>query len=135
MKRNTNQHIEEALAGIERIAEGLPKGKADRIAIRCYRIRQELEKAQNASTYPETVDPPFEGPDVRNAMDKRLKDKDRVLAVLESGDTITSAQAIKMGILRLGARIWDLRNAGHKIETRLVKTAGGDRIAEYRLIA
>lgn len=135
MKRNTNKHIEEALADIKRFSAGLPAGKVNCILNRCDRIRLELKKAAEAGTYPETVEPAFAGNDVRNAMDKRIRDKERVLSILQGGDTITSAEAFDMGIGRLSARIWDLRHAGHNIETRLVKTASGDRIAEYRLIA
>lgn len=39
----------------------------------------------------------------------------------------------EIGCFRLGARVWDLKAAGHEIESRLVTTANGKRIAVYTL--
>lgn len=51
-------------------------------------------------------------------------------------DPLTSWQ--ELGVYRLGARIWDLRQAGHAIvkETKEVTNRWGEscRVAEYRLV-
>ena len=58
----------------------------------------------------------------------------RILTHLRRGP-ITPLQALdKYGCLRLAARINDLRDRGHKIETEIVK-AGDKRYARYRLKA
>lgn len=38
-------------------------------------------------------------------------------------------------IMRLGARIYDLRKQGHVIESRPVQTTGGAFVSEYRLVS
>ena len=91
------------------------------------------ETARGADVRP-VADPPYEGDDVKKAMDKRITDRDAIRAILEEGKPVTTAMAVEMGCLRLSARIWELRhNYGLKIETHLVRTQGGDRVAEYRL--
>lgn len=53
---------------------------------------------------------------------------------LKQGNSITPLEALqKFGCFRLGARIADLRNAGYKIETKMVEQ-NGKRFAQYRLI-
>lgn len=53
---------------------------------------------------------------------------------LESGRSITPLEALRLyGCFRLGARIWDLRDAGLDIETTIVEV-GGKRFASYRLV-
>jgi Helix-turn-helix domain len=43
----------------------------------------------------------------------------RVLEHLKTGQQLTQFEAIKdLGILRLSARIWDLKCEGHKIESK-----------------
>ena len=64
---------------------------------------------------------------------------ERVLKHLEKHGTITPMEAIKeLGIMRLGARIWDLKHDGHDIRRKMVtgKNRHGEtvRYAEYRLI-
>lgn len=45
----------------------------------------------------------------------------RVLAHLQSGQQLTQFEAIRdLGILRLSARIWDLKCEGHKITSKNV---------------
>ena len=61
-----------------------------------------------------------------------------ILQHLERCGSITPLEALnEYGCMRLGARIWDLKRAGHRIETRTVTrmTEGGEtkRFAEYRL--
>lgn len=53
--------------------------------------------------------------------------------ILESGGTITPLEALhKLGCLRLGARIYDLRKEGMAIITE-TKRSGKKKYAEYRL--
>ena len=64
---------------------------------------------------------------------------ERVLNYLETHETITPMEANKeLGIMRLGARIWDLRHDGHDIRRTMVsgKNRYGDQVAyaEYRLV-
>ena len=60
-----------------------------------------------------------------------------VLSALKRGP-ITALQALRdFGCMRLGARIWDLRQRGHRIACKLVTVptrAGRARVAQYRLI-
>jgi len=59
---------------------------------------------------------------------------DRILAHLRTGKTLTPLEALnRFGCLRLGARVYDLKAAGHDIRSRLVEVAGGKRVASYRL--
>jgi hypothetical protein len=62
----------------------------------------------------------------------RQSQKDKILTYLLSGKTLTPLDALKMfGCFRLGARIFDLRAAGYKIEN-----VGADEAnyAAYRLV-
>lgn len=64
-------------------------------------------------------------------MQKKLSKKDRVLAYLQTYGSITPKEAfIKFGLYRLGATIFELRQEGHDIETKL-ETKNGDRYARY----
>ena len=63
---------------------------------------------------------------------------DRILAHLRIA-TITPLEALKYaGCLRLGARIYDLRDAGHRIDTEMVTVTNNrgerKRVARYKLI-
>ena len=58
---------------------------------------------------------------------------DQVLAMLKKAP-LTSLGAIHiLNCLRLSARIYDLREMGHQIETVYVETHTGKRIARYTL--
>ena len=68
-----------------------------------------------------------------------MSDKDRLLAWLKSGRTITPLEAMnELGCYRLGARIWDLRREGYTIITTMVETKDRNgercRFARYRLV-
>jgi len=53
---------------------------------------------------------------------------------LKEGKTLTALEALKnFGTLRLAARIHDLKEQGHNVETRIVSTLSGKRIAQYSL--
>lgn len=60
-----------------------------------------------------------------------------ILGHLKSGKPITPLEALsKFGCFRLGARIHELKEAGHVIDKRMVKVKTRDgitRVAEYRL--
>lgn len=61
-----------------------------------------------------------------------MSQREAILDALEHGETLTPLDALKrFGCFRLGARIWDLKQAGHQIEMRLIETASGKRVAEY----
>jgi hypothetical protein len=58
-----------------------------------------------------------------------MTDKVRVLDYLEAHGSITPLEALnELGCYRLGARIWDLRNDGHTIDTTIEH--GTDRHGE-----
>ena len=57
----------------------------------------------------------------------------QILKALKKGARITPIDALnRFGCFRLGARITDLKKAGHKIKTRMV-SKGDKRFAEYSL--
>lgn len=67
-----------------------------------------------------------------------MKQTDRVLRYMRDFGSITPLQALgDLGVMRLGARIWDLRREGHHITRRMVsgKNRYGEATsyAEYRL--
>jgi hypothetical protein len=58
---------------------------------------------------------------------------DKILCYLSTGKPLTPLMALRrFGCLRLGARIYDLKEEGHKIRTRRVER-GDAYVAEYRL--
>jgi hypothetical protein len=62
-----------------------------------------------------------------------MTQKDRILNRLRTGEWLSVVEATKeMYILRLGARIFDLRAEGHNIIERKV---AGKSYSEYKLIA
>jgi uncharacterized small protein (DUF1192 family) len=63
----------------------------------------------------------------------RITQKRRVLGYLQLNKSITPLTALsRLGVMRLGARIWDLRKEGHVIESRLIKNRG-KHYARYSL--
>ena len=58
----------------------------------------------------------------------------QILSHLKAGRTLTSLNALHLfGTLRLAARIWDLRQLGHRVKTQKVALKGGKQIAAYYL--
>ncbi len=58
-----------------------------------------------------------------------------ILEHLKLGFEITPLEALRVfGCLRLGARIWELQRAGHRIESKFIKLPGGKHCASYRLV-
>lgn len=67
-----------------------------------------------------------------------MNQTDRVLRYMQDFGTITPLQALgDLGVMRLGARIYDLRRDGYRITKRMVgsKNRYGEAVsyAEYRL--
>lgn len=63
-----------------------------------------------------------------------MSQKDRILNHLKRRP-LTPLQALNLyDCLRLGARVYELRNQGHQIDTEWVEK-GGKRYARYRLVA
>lgn len=67
-----------------------------------------------------------------------MKQEERVLKYMQDFGAITPLQALDdLGVMRLGARIYDLKQAGHPISRRMVtkKNRYGEAVsfAEYRL--
>ena len=61
---------------------------------------------------------------------------DAVLEFLRTRGPLTQPMAQEeLGCLRLGARIWDLKQRGYAIATELVELPSGQRVAEYSLTA
>lgn len=57
---------------------------------------------------------------------------DQILHALKAGQKLTPLKALKQfGCLRLGARVWDLRRAGHKILSETISVDGGKHVAQY----
>ncbi len=64
-----------------------------------------------------------------------MSQKERVLAFLKKGNTLTPLQALRLfNSLRLGAIIFDLRAEGNNIATKMIETESHKRVAEYKLI-
>ena len=58
----------------------------------------------------------------------------KILEYMAQGHRISPLEALnKFGCLRLGARIYDLKNEGHNIITEMV-SENGKRFARYSLI-
>lgn len=60
----------------------------------------------------------------------------RILEYLQKGNSLTPLEALKMfDCMRLGARVYDLKNQGHNIVTEMVKDRKSGKIyACYRLM-
>ena len=57
-----------------------------------------------------------------------------ILNALKRGEKITPLDALKrFGCLQLPARIFEMKRAGYKIITRMVKTRSGKHIAQYEM--
>jgi hypothetical protein len=65
-------------------------------------------------------------------MNERASQNMRILAHLKKA-TLTPLEALKLyGCFRLGARVYDLRQDGHAIKSRLIEK-DGKRVAQYSL--
>lgn len=72
-----------------------------------------------------------------NANEKESESQNlMILKALLNGERLTHLDAEKrFNCLRLGARIYDLKQQGHKIERRMIVVPSGKCVAEYRLVA
>lgn len=60
----------------------------------------------------------------------------KILKALLNGERLTQLDAYtRFSCTRLGARIYDLKQQGHKIERRMIVVPSGKCVAEYRLVA
>lgn len=60
--------------------------------------------------------------------------REQILAALQAGRSLTPLDALReFGCLRLGARVYELREQGHAIDVQMVETTSGKRVAQYRL--
>jgi len=56
----------------------------------------------------------------------------QILAYLQRGKSITPLEALdRFGCMRLGARIWDLKQAGHRIDSQFVDVGQKKKVKEY----
>ncbi len=59
-----------------------------------------------------------------------------ILKALQQGDRLTHLDAEKrFNCLRLGARIYDLKQQGHNIISERITVPSGKTVAQYRLVA
>jgi hypothetical protein len=59
---------------------------------------------------------------------------DMILQHLKQGYSLTPYEAlVKFGCLRLGARIYDLKEEGHAIESVMIATESGKHVAQYSM--
>lgn len=65
--------------------------------------------------------------------ERNVSQKTRILTYLKTGKAITPLAALRLfGCFRLGARVWELRQAGHNI-VKGWEEDGHKRWARYRL--
>jgi hypothetical protein len=65
-----------------------------------------------------------------------MTQSDTILNYLEQHESISPVEALTVaGCFRLAARINDLRNRGHKIETKIKQDINGRRYARYQLVS
>lgn len=58
----------------------------------------------------------------------------RILGFLVHGNTLTQITALnRFNCFRLGARIYALKQRGHKIKSEIVSLRNGKRVAQYSL--
>lgn len=65
-----------------------------------------------------------------------ISQTEAILTALQAGRRLTPLDALNdFGCFRLGARVWDLRRAGHNIKSDTHTTDSGARVAVYYLAA
>lgn len=67
-------------------------------------------------------------------MQRRITQNRRVLGYLRVHKSITPLTALsRLGVMRLGARIWELKRDGHSIDSKLV-SSGKRHYSKYTLL-
>lgn len=67
-------------------------------------------------------------------MNNHISQNRKILGFMLINGSITPAKALKhYGVMRLGARIHELKKKGYSITSKLIKTSAGSHIAEYTL--
>lgn len=61
----------------------------------------------------------------------RTTQKDRILEFMRLHGSITQREALSLGIYRLGARIWELKNDGYAIKMELIRVRNADGSHSY----
>ena len=140
MLPNYEKEIRKNLAEIQGICMDLniPKGKYLQIVNRCAKAALALNKqARAAAKGAVRVEvAPTQAPthaEVVAECDKRIADRQQILAWLQEGRNVTTVDCIEHNILRASDVIFRLRKDGWPIATKLVKS-GRARIAEYTLL-
>jgi len=60
---------------------------------------------------------------------------EQILKALKKGRKLTPLDALaEFSCFRLGARIFDLKERGYNIVTKMVESSNGKRFAQYRLV-
>lgn len=63
-----------------------------------------------------------------------MTQSEMILEALQRGEAVTPLFALqRFGCFRLGARIWDLKQAGHEIDMQLIDVGNGKHVASYSL--
>lgn len=140
MKQNLT-YIKNQIAEINAIATAnLPTAQAHRVVRRTANImfeasrmerQQEARQKKEARGIPSQVGISHEA--VTRAMSKRATDRDTVLRILLNGETLTTSEAIDMGIWHVATRVFELRQQGYNIKTERIQ-AGREWIARYILV-
>lgn len=59
----------------------------------------------------------------------------QILKALKNGEKLTHLDAERrFNCLRLGARIYDLKQKGYPIETEMITVPSGKRVAQYSMV-
>ena len=67
-------------------------------------------------------------------MSNHISQNQKILGFMRLNGSITPAKALKhYGVMRLGARIHELKRKGYNITSKLIRTKAGNHIAEYTL--
>ena len=64
---------------------------------------------------------------------KRETDCKKILDRMKEGKTVTTFWGFENGILRTASRIFDLKQQGHKVQSRWLQVPSGNQVKEYYL--
>ena len=64
-----------------------------------------------------------------------MSQADRILEYLKQGNTLTGLEALdKFDCIRLTSRVFDLKQKGHDIREKTIKTRSGKGVSQYWLM-